>query len=563
MESNDSAGTHGFAPRLGWLVAGCLALILLVFGSRVVPSIAFDPARMMVPAEQFRIGKSTGLFNLRHAVAEDLSIDRETRMSFWAPGYTAIPYAVLRMTGTDWGTAFHWLVLVGWPLAIVGWTWWFWLAMPRARVWLGWFLAIFLLFRGVCGGFSTYDGGDWYAFSLSPWYLLLNLAAARMTGARGIALAALGGALAAGIFLLKYSLIIVSMGVGAWWLVECYYRREEWKKLAVWLMTFGVCFVTIRASGVPGGPTPATTIFSLPTDVFGVVEYIGLFAIAVVDLHPPLNRVFFFPPGKSLLPMNTEYLFGMVLVVGWALIAWVARGRIAAWYRANCRGEYASLVRLAIAVGAAHWGVLGIFVVLGSHISKDPRHFVVPAYAVLPLLVELSYRVAASSPFRGVRIAIAGGWLAAVGVAAAFGTLFFADKIVLMRTFRPTSVSPLGYFAHDLTTPGGVQSFRDEVKALKRSDKTALVITSAIPAIELAEHRIFLFDIAATLGVADMPAQTFHGNMQDGVMVVFPTDFDDPADGRGAEIRRRFPDVAHWNLHTLRSEKGWSVLSSY
>ncbi len=535
--------------RAGWIAAGLSVLGTVAAFTLQVPSVRTDAAYGLLAAMQHEAGRSPDIFTLREADGQDLARDATRRVSQWAPAYQAVPHA-LRQLGLGWGGAVRLTVLLAWTCGAVGWALYFRAVLgPGAR--LGWLLALFLLSRPSHDQAYAYTGGEGLEWGAFPAVLLVNLRAmSQRDGAGRLPLAALGGALAASLFLVRHGAAVAAAGVGAAWALGAVAGRLPWRAALAWGVGAGVVSATIVVTGFPGGRTVADILYEAPAWAAGwpVVGW----PLALTDLDGLLRWLF---ARLGPLPVSGD---GMLLASALPALAALA----AAW-AAGGRGPDpppAEPVRRAAAWTAAITlgttvGILAALYGRGSAISFEGRHLRLGILPILPFLFE---RVeAASRALRPARRWIGlGAFLLFFAAPAAFGAGSLADKALVRRARTEALVGPQGLRLDFLGSGVDARALYSELRAKAADPATLIVVPHPEEALALADRRLLVLR-ADRLPLAFLRTLAYRGRPPGGVVLLLPRALD--GDGRRQAAQAAFRDVERWEEIGFESTPAWGL----
>src|SRR5262252_5973829 len=93
-----------FKPRLALAVVAAILFLQLALVMRTPKSVSWDPSYGLLAAQQHLAGVSPSIFILVEAEPAQIMQISKRAVSYWAPAYQAIPYA-LRLGVFDWGNA--------------------------------------------------------------------------------------------------------------------------------------------------------------------------------------------------------------------------------------------------------------------------------------------------------------------------------------------------------------------------------------------------------------------------------------------------------------------------
>ena len=155
-------------------------------------NVSWDPSYGLLAAQQRLAGVSPSIFTLVEAEPAQITQVSTQPVSWWAPAYQAIPYA-LRFGVFDWGVALNLTLGLVLIMGAIGWFTYFAQVLGSAGFAL-WLSAAVALTRFRWTMALTYDGGDQLIWGASPWVLIIAAAALRLaqTGVEGARRGTLG-----------------------------------------------------------------------------------------------------------------------------------------------------------------------------------------------------------------------------------------------------------------------------------------------------------------------------------------------------------------------------------
>lgn len=541
-------GAH--LPTLGR--SGTVAVALAALGTIAAillqaPAVRTDAAYGLLAAMQHEAGRSPDIFTLREADGHDLTRDTARRVSQWAPSYQVVPYAFHRL-GLGWGGAVRLTVLLAWACGAIGWALYFRAVLgPGAR--LGWLLALFLLARPSHDQAYAYTGGEGLEWGAFPAVLLVNLRAmTQRDGAKGLALAALAGALAGTLFVIRHGAAVAAAGLGATWAMGAVAGRLRWRPALAWGVGAGVVSAAIVAAGFPGGRTVVDIVYESPP--WAWVWPLVAWPLALADLDSLLRwlRGWLGP-----LPVAEDGLLLASALVALVLLAlaWQAAGR-GAGTRSPELVRSAAAWTAVITLGTTV-GLLAVLYGRGSAISFEGRHLRLGILPILPFLFE---RIeAASRAHRPARrwLAIA-AFLLFFTVPAAFGAGSLVDKAVIRRARTVALVGPQG-LRLDFLGPGvNARALYAELRARAPDPASVIVVPHPEEAFAVADRRLLVLR-ADRLPLAFLRTLAYHGRPPGGVVLVLPRALDQ--DGRRRAAQAAFRDVDRWEELGFDGTPAW------
>jgi hypothetical protein len=537
-----------FKARLAWAVVVAIFFVQLALVIRAPKNVSWDPSYGLLAAQQHLAGVSPSIFTLVEAEPAQITQLSKRAVSYWAPAYQAVPYA-LRLGVFDWGIA---LKLTLGLILIVGTIGWFvyFAQISGSAVFALWLSAVvaFTRFRWTMA--LTYDGGDQLIWGASP-YLLITTAAALRLAKRGWmlsagALSAVAGALGASLFALKYSGVFVAIGAAAVFGIVCL-RHRYWQML---LLAGVGCLALIGAMmwAVPQGPTPADS-----TRGFGIMNIaratasFGLPAIGVTDLDQLLRVVF----ADSLLNGELTVPFIGVALTLVLLVSLVAYARFS-WVPL-IRGDPV-LVNLAIGAVIADFLILFLLILNGGNISLEGRLGRVSGFVLLPLVVAIWQKMLHEHRPIWRAFAVVG----MLTLLALPSTLATARQVpnLIGRLHRAASETDVDGVVNVGLTPGtDVQTFYAEIDSI--APKSVLYTIYPQMAFPLPQRSLILVEAEELETPATLSTRRYHGLPAGGVALLLPVKFEH--NGKLEAIRASFVDIHQFIRHDLRADPNWAL----
>jgi hypothetical protein len=330
-------------------------------GQSQAKSVSWDASYGLLAAQQHLAGVSPSIFILVQAEPAQITQLSNRAVPYWAPAYQAVPYA-LRLGIFDWGIAIDLTLGLVLIVGTIGWFAYFVQILESASFALG-LSAVVALTRFRWTMALTYDGGDQLIWGTSPYVLIIAAAALRLgqqgPTVRAAALSAVAGALAASLFVLKYSGVFLAIGTAVVFAIVCL-KHRYWQMLVL----AGVGFIGVIMWGLPQGPTAASSAHGGAnlTSIVRAMATLGLPTIGVTDLDQLLRAVF---ANTSLNGELTAPFIGvgLSLVLLVSLIAYV-RSCSVPLIRGN-----PVVVKLAIGAVTANVLILFLLILNGANIS--------------------------------------------------------------------------------------------------------------------------------------------------------------------------------------------------
>jgi hypothetical protein len=548
--------------RVGWLAVALVSCVLLFASFRVPPAISPDPAFGILAAEQTRVEKSASILDLRIADPQDLNRDIDFRVSCWAPGYQAVPYLWVYLTGANWGQSFGLTFLFLWPVGLIGWGAYFWLCLGKKhRRSLVWMMLAFVCFYSTSGAAIKYRGGQFLLWSLFPISFWLTLSAvAVQNGKKRLALAGCGGVFTASLFLVKYSAMVVTLGMGLFWLGEFWLRRTRRKEAIVWIAGAGVTSLLIRLAGFPGGPTPATGAVAGRTfEPSAFIEVIGQWGLAVTDTYKAVFRIF----GTSLQFINENNLcwlglpIALFCIVLWYRLGWLTRNALRTWSLDDSPAGIAR--RLAVWISVSYLLCIALIEALMAYMGRDPRLLILPGMLAFPFVFVALLRTW-KSPSRTARLLALIGLMGLIVLPAVYGAVSKLRQGHLADAGRELSVGNHGVYLHDVKSAPSFPAILEELDSHVKSNETIWCTSSPAFALHFSERRMIVLSPLAILS-GETAWGRFAGDPSGGLMLILPEHYE--AHGTLRAIQASFVDIPRWRKVPLRSDPGWTLHVSY
>jgi hypothetical protein len=534
-------------PRLPLAVLGIILFTQLAFVFCSPKDVAWDPSYGLLAAQQHLVGVSPSIFTLVEAKPAQITQVATHPVSFWAPGYQAVPYA-LRLGVFDWGVALNLTLGLVLIVGAIGWFTYFAQVLGSAGFAL-WLSAVVALTRFRWAMALTYGGGDQLIWGASPWVLIIAAAALRLakqgSTARATALSAVAGAAGASLFALKYSGILVAIGAGVVFGIVCL-RHRYWQMI----LLAGVGFLTVSGAiiwAVPQGATP--TSFGHPQmSILLATASFGQPAIGVTDLDEILRAIL---ANTSLNGELTVPFIGvglsLVMLVG--LVAYV---RVSS--APLIRGDRV-LVNLAIGAVIADLLILTLLILkTGGTIPPLGRYGRVSGLLLLPLLVAVWE--AMLHEHRSIWRAFAAlGVLTLLILPTTFATARQLPNLLGRLHRTPSETDSEGVMNKALTPGTDVRAFYAEIESI--SPNSVLYTIYPQMAFPLAKRSLVLVEAEELETPATLSARRYHGRPMDGVALLLPVWFEH--NGKLEAIEASFVDIHQFIRYDLRADRKWAL----
>jgi hypothetical protein len=526
--------------RIGWTLIALASVACIVGILLQSPGVFPDPGTGILAAEQHRVGRSPSPLVAVTADPRDLAHDRAEHISWWAPSYQMVPY-VFRLAGFSWGGAIRTTVLLGWLLGVAGWILYFGHANPDDP-WFPWLVLSLVLARFGHGNGHMYDGGEFLLWAVSPYVLLSNLTALGSPRVR----VAFGAGLSSGfLFLVKYSALLLCVGLAIAWCWSVWRRTTAPGRLALWIAGVATALLVTRGLGVPGGPTSASLVSS-PQWSWAFLWPFTAWVLAATDLDSLLRWVLFHPQRAWLHDERWLALAGVPILMAMGLLARRPCGR-APWDGAAASRTWTMAVAL---VGAAA-GCLVLLPALGSPVYSEARLLRVPALAASPILFGL-----ASKGWRLGAGSTAVWSMAVLCLVYALPTVYGAVTLVDKAAFRTRQTRHLvglqGLRLDSLGAGGDARAFAGELDALVDARHTVTFFTAPDLALQRAGGRLMVRWVD-TQSKEELQREQFRGRPVGGVALLLPTSLEQ--NGKALLVQRSFVDITTWQRIPLTSTR--------
>ena len=530
-------------PRLGFAVMGAILFVQFALVISTPKNVSWDPSYGLLAAQQRLSGVSPSIFTLVEVDAAQITQVSAQPVSWWAPGYQAIPYA-LRFDTFNWGVALNLTLGVVLVIGSIGWFIYFAQVLGSAGLAL-WLSAAVGLTRFRWTMVLTYDGGDQLIWGASPWVLITAAAALRLTqkgaSTRAAVLSGLSGAMGASLFALKYSGIFVAIGVGAVFSMICL-RHRYWMTI----LLAGASFLgVILILGPPQGPNPANTLDPEMAGILRALAGFGLPAIGVTDLDRLLGVVL---AKTSLSGASALIGTGLSLGILFGVVAYV-RGNS----RPLIRGDRV-LIELAIGGVIVDFLILFLLNLKGANVGLAARFGRVSGFLLLPLLVAVWQGMLHEN--RSIWRAFAAlGILAILILPMLLGTARQLPNII-DRLDHGASVTDVDGIVNVHLTPGtDVHAFYAEVEST--APNSVLYTIYPQMAFPLARRPLILVEAEELETPATLSKRRYYGRPADGVALLLPVTFEH--NGKLEAIQASFVDIPQFVRHELPVDPKWAL----
>jgi hypothetical protein len=537
-----------FKPRLASAVMAAILFVQLAFVISTPKTVSWDASYGLLAAQQHLAGVSPSIFTLVEAEPAQITQASTQPVSYWAPAYQAVPYA-LRLGVFDWGVALNLtlgLILIA---GTIGWFAYFAQVLGSAGFAL-WLSAVVALTKFRWTMALAYSGGDQLIWGATPWVLIIAAAALRLAQqgsmARATALSAGAGATGASLFALKYSGIFVAIGAAVVFGVVCL-RHRYWQMI----LLAGVGFLTVIGAMmwvVPHGPTPAASTHGRNLmNILRATASFGLPAIGVTDIDDLLRAIL------ANTSLNGE-LTAPFIGVGLSLVMLVSLIVYVRFSSAPLiRGDRV-LVNLAIGAVIADFLILSLLILNGGNISLAGRFGRVSGLMLLPLLVAVWQ--AMLHEHRSIwRACAALGTLILLVLPTTLATARQIPNLV-GRLHRAVSETDVHGIVNGYLTPGtDVQAFYAEVESI--APKSVLYTIYPQMAFPLPQLPLILVNAEELETPATLSTRRYQGRPAGGVALLLPVWFEH--NGKLEAIRASFADIRQFIRHELPADPKWAL----
>ncbi len=525
-------------------LAGLIALTLVGFSLILPKSITWDPSYGLLAARQYEVGRSPSIFERTVVDPADLTRDRHHRVSWWAPGYQAIPWWLHR-SGLSWANALNLTSALCIAVGAIAWAGYFRVTLGSAEA-AAWLLCAVMATRYVGVMTVDYRGGDDLLWAAAPTFVLMCIwVVVRLRGAAGVVGSIVTALLGAAVFLCKYSGLFVVVGAGLGWALFVRRRRIELALSALFLLSLGFLIVMLRIAGFPGGPTPTTGALTTVLPVQASLAA-GLWTLGVTDLSSVVAKL-----AEILdIPVTLPPLVGIGLSL--LLIPSLLGSR------RRLKGPQGAYFRAATYIGysAAALDTLALVCLVGTGapVALDGRLGRVAGLLLLPFLVWvwIDWTRRRSPVYR-----LAGAALVAVFlvVPALYGLASSAAKFRASMVNSLAVGSPPVVLNQYLSATTQQSEFYAELSSLLPSANTVLYSTYSQMFFPIPQQRALI--VEETYTKAQLREFKYFGWPEQSVALLLPQSFG--IDGKAQVIRESFADVADWREIPLVADPKWTL----
>ena len=519
-----------------WWPAGITvlsAIIVVIVASRTDQGFYSDPASQAKAVQQFLRGESPRPVQWIHPDDADLSRDAREALIWWAPG-TAFAVLPLMRAGLTPAQAARAIAAAALIAGAVGWIYWLQrFGLPGAATLA--FALVLPWMRSASNNLFLY-APEILAFAAVPWVLLSALAADERRHTRSWPFwCVLTGALAGGLYLVKYSACFVTAGVLAWFAWRSWRDDGPLAGRAGRLVTVGICTavpvvaLSMFNRSVGGSANMVTAAFHVTWHWDSLLYAIANPALAAADLNALLAFVLMHPVHG--VTQNPVWLAVIGLPGGLVLCALLARRRVT-----TAAADLARFVFVA--------SVVSILVVwtVSSAVSVEARHLASAGLAALPLAVVEGcawWRESGAAVRRGLALILA------VFVIGPFG---YGVVSVFAKAWR--------YPSDYLPGPSGYNVLlaeHDAVGVARRLQDTFVqqtdiwYLTEPMTSLDLTGRAVVRH--ADFMLLDELRRDRFVTSRPLRVHVLLPPRFEQ--NGKGLAIRESFPQALAWRRESV------------
>ena len=538
--------------RTGWLLVLLMSLLSLFSFFVQRPGMTSDIATYTLASEQFKAGLTTEPDLLLSVDPQNLSQWRKSKLTWWPRSYGAIPRRAQKIAATlgfdfDLGQTIRWIVVCGWILAILLWSWFFHLSTSSTA--LPWMIVVLLCTRYSHSNGYLFDGGEFFYWAIFPAVLLVNIAALKTRDSHQttITLAVLAGLLTPGLVLLKYSAGLSSIGFAAAWIWVVYRKHSLQLRLFYWAIGAGISTGLIVGLGMlpAGNPTQIDS----PVQWTPLLWATGAWLFAMTDLGTLLEKF----TGDLLPAMGTHsdgsegWLF-LPLAFLVLLILRPENGKSADRATHPLKKQFVIIHLFGFSI------VLAGLLVRGSAIHLDTRFLRPAAIAVMPWVIPpliSRCRNGLTGPIRISAFALA---VILVLIPCLYGVLSLGHKTFVRSQVAAARTGPKG-LRHDLLSDtGNAKAFFHELNR-QCGEQDMIFITDPALGIPLSAKRLFTEEHAHLRTQEELQRRTYKGYPPGKLLLPLPQWM--VTDGRATIIQNSFRDVEHWTTNKLDSQPDW------
>ncbi len=533
----------------GWVLVSLVSAVTLLSMFLTPLGLATDIATYTLANAQYDAGQSNNPNVLVSVDPQNLSLNRETTLTWWPRSYGSVPRVTKQVVGyfgihLNEGQTMRWLVRLGWLLAIFLWTCFF--QQSTSRNALPWLIAILMCARYSTANLFLFDGGEYFYWCVFPAVLLVNFAAIknRSSNARTIVLAMLAGFCAPCLVFCKYSAGLSAVAFGVAWMWMVYRKQIRPNQLFYWAV--GAATATAIVFWLQWLPSGNPTQIDSPMQWTPILWGLGAWLFAMTDLGTLVNKF-----TVDILPAMGNHHDGSE---GWLFLPFIflvlltlrrENGKTNAII--NPIGRQFAVIHL---IGFTL--LLVAMLVRGSAIHMDTRFLRPAAIALMPWIIPpLASRVVDGIK-KSIRISAGVLLVLLVIVPCAYGVGAMWKKASSLA-----NVGPNGLRHASLDEKMDSTMFFADLLAVSSSDDVIYVIDPAL-GIPLVSRRLFTEEHASLRTKEELAQRTFNGRPQGRLLIPLPKFMID--DGRAIAIRDSFKDISHWTTSEIRGQPYWILL---
>jgi hypothetical protein len=511
--------------------------------------LATDIATYTLANAQYDAGKTEDPNVLVSVDPQNISLNRETKLTWWPRSYGSVPRVAKQVVGyfgihLNEGQTMRWIVSLGWLLAISLWTCFFWQSASRNA--LPWLIAILMCARYSTANLFLFDGGEYFYWCVFPAVLLVNLAAIknRSSNTSTIVLAMLAGFCAPCLVFCKYSAGLSAVAFGIAWMWMVYRKQIRPNQLFYWAVGAGTS--TAIVFWLQWLPSGNPTQIDSPMQWTPILWGLGAWLFAMTDLGTLVNKF-----TVDILPAMGNHNDGSE---GWLFLPFIFLVLLILRREngknntvINPLGRQFAVIHL---IGFTF--LLVAMLVRGSAIHMDTRFLRPAAIAMMPWIIPALASRVVDGITKSIRISAGVLVVLLVIVPCAYGVAAMWEK-----TWSTDGVGPNGLRHASLEAKMDSKMFFADLLAVSDPHDVLYVIDPAL-GIPLVSRRLFTEEHASLRTKEELAQRTFNGRPQGRLLIPLPKFMID--DGRAIAIRDSFKDISHWTTGEIHSHPYWILL---
>jgi hypothetical protein len=531
-------GTEFINSRVFAVLVACLSWLLMILVVSSTPqSLYSDPGWQMRALQQHIVGLSPSFNHLVQPARFDLSQNNPGWISFWAPGTNLIAYPLMSWQMSP-GQSIRIIAASCLLIGAIGWA--LWLSLFAIPIWIRMALVILLPWMRYASNALFMYSAEILVFAIAPW-LLLSVwhLVQRWKQAEVDIVPNIGLALATGFFLgttyiLKYSAILVALGLLAY-LGIIVLRYFTWRRLSFYgcvLCGFAVPVLALSLlnQSMSGEANLMTSSLSLNLRPANFLFTLGNPALAIADLDSLLHYIFLHPSHGLI---SNPLIIGLIGIPGSVLIGYLL---LKSTFVDDAGLLAATVFIVSITALLVIWS-------LADNINHRTRYIVVVCLAILPLLIQSGLNIW-QRPGLPHKILLGSFGLVYLVIPLAYGVGSVFAKV--QRT--PSDyVTGYGQIYNPLMSNSNIPLIRDAVTAEANLDTDILYLTTPITALDIPGRAIIRH--ADFLAIERLQRETFNTSRPMRVFALLPRKFED--NGKGQVIRESFPQAVTWEKLSL------------